>query len=259
MWIINTRPEERASAMTVALQRLGYNVLALPLLKLQALPLDAQLRNQFAEFLRADTVVVVSSIAAQLGIQHSQSLGYSLADIQQKNWIAVGQATQRTLQNFAIESICPAVENSEGMLQLPVLQQIRQQKIAFWRGIGGRTFMMEQLKQQGCDVLNMLLYHRQTPSYDQQTLTQVLTHLPAIVLISSEESWKNWLKLSLQFEQLAQTLAKQIYVVLGARVSQTIQNYFEQDGQGNGVQVLTLEQLSADAIHQRLQQYNEHE
>ncbi len=257
MWIVNTRPKERAGQLNTALTLLGYQVYDFPLLALQALALEENLRQQFQTFLDADIVVVVSPIAVQLGMQYYQTLGYTFSKLLQKQWIAVGKTTQERLLDYGVASDRPCVENSEGMLQLPTLQDVKDKKIAFWRGVGGRELIINKLQSQGGSILNMLLYTRQSPHYDIQDLTALSSHLPAIILISSEESWKNWLSLNQQFATLQQQLAKQVYVVLGDRVSQIIEQYFAV--QGLAVDVLNIQYLNAQAIHQRLQQYWNHE
>lgn len=253
MQIFNTRPQARAQALSQALQALGYEVFELPLLALKPLPLDDVLRSQFREFCSAEIVVVVSRIAAQLGVQYYRELGLDMALLQQKKWIAVGRSTQLALQEYALHSECPSVETSEGMLQLDVLNHLQDKTIAFWRGIGGRTLMMQHLQKQGCHIQNILLYSRQCPQYNRAELAIKFSHLPAIILISSEESWKNWLKLCQDFVQAPQCLGQNIYIVLGDRVSQVVQHYF--DNRQTVATILTVHHLDVHTIHQRLQQH----
>jgi uroporphyrinogen-III synthase len=116
--------------------------------------------------------------------------------------------------------------------------------------------MMQQLQQQGCHVVNMLLYTRRQPTTPNDVQEQ-LAYLPASILLSSEESWNNWLKLAMQYPLLQQQLAQQIYLVLGERVSQVVRDYFST--QATKVTILTLTDLTAQTIHQQLQQYQVHE
>lgn len=257
-------------ALTEALQGLGYAVYELPLLSLAPMVLDAQLKAQFAQFIQATIVVVVSPIAVELGMQYASQCGISLKILQNKQWIAVGASTQKALANYQIDSISPAVETSEGMLQLPILNDLISAQsnissdtkndtanvtIAFWRGIGGRTLMMDALTAQGCHVLNMLLYQRAMPDYSLEDLKQLAQRLPATILISSEQSWKNWQQLMRQL--LAQQLLQQDqfsqnhYVVLGERVSQVLRDAL-QETQG----VMTVQHLQANEIDSVVQNRN---
>ncbi|MDW7640755.1 uroporphyrinogen-III synthase, partial [Klebsiella pneumoniae] len=74
----------------------------------------------------------------------------NLDDLKHIQWIAVGQATANRLHDYGIEAHVPEVETSEGMLNLPLLHHMQKSgSVAFWRGEGGRQFMMETLQQQG--------------------------------------------------------------------------------------------------------------
>ncbi|WP_374294647.1 uroporphyrinogen-III synthase [Acinetobacter sp.] len=274
--LINTRPVERATALSESLQALGYSVYELPLLSLEAIALDAELHAQFAQFKDAELVVVVSPIAVELGIQYASQCNISLAELQKKKWIAVGQSTQKALAKYKIDSECPTVETSEGMLQLPILNDLisaqssapRNSKsvcIAFWRGIGGRTLMMDELSAQGCTVLNILLYRRAMPNYTVDDLKQLAQQLPATVLVSSEQSWKNWQQLTEHMVEHA-IVSKDIfsenqYVVLGDRVSQVLRDdlfpdYRLQDNLVDSAQILTVQHLQANEIDSVVQNRN---
>lgn len=238
MKFINTRPIDRAEALSSVLLGYGHQVLNLPLLDLTPLALDAQLIEQYAEFQSVDAVVVVSPIAADIGLAYYLQLGFDFDALKKIQWIAVGQATQQALLQKGLTSIVPEVETSEGMLSLPEMNQYIGKKIAFWRGIGGRTFMMETLQAQKTEILNMLLYTRAMPSYTVDDLQQNFKQ-GDVVLISSEASWHNWLKL-LSLTTHRPNFFK--YIVLGTRVSAILQH---------AEQVYyTVYKLSADEIHQ---------
>lgn len=274
--LINTRPVERATALSESLQALGYSVYELPLLSLEAIALDAELHAQFAQFKDAEIVVVVSPIAVELGMQYASQCNILLAELQNKQWIAVGQSTQKALAKYKIDSQCPTVETSEGMLQLPILNDLisaqssaprnsKSVRIAFWRGIGGRTLMMDELIAQGCTVLNILLYRRAMPNYTIEGLKQLAQQLPATILISSEQSWKNWQQLTTQLVEHA-IVSKDIfsenqYVVLGDRVSQVLRDdlfpdYRLQDNLVDSAQILTVQHLQANEIDSVVQNRN---
>lgn len=246
MFFINTRPQQNNQALSQTLTQQGIAVYNFPLLQLDALPLQDDLKQQFQHFVDADIVVAVSPIAVQIGIQYSQQyFGQNWLDIlQKKQWIAVGKATQNSLKNWQINSICPNLETSEGMLDLPIFQALKlnplefkiKPTVAIWRGIGGRTFLMQQLQQYGCTILNMRLYQRVLPHYSTTQLQQLYVHLPAWVLISSEQSWHNWkIILYRQFDGLNSTeldkltqLWQNSYLILGDRVRQLVDTEFAQ-------------------------------
>ncbi len=138
--------------------------------------------------------------------------------------------TAQALAEYGLDSVVPEVETSEGMLQLPVLQNLASDaSIAFWRGEGGRQFMMDTLMQHGRLILNFVLYERRCPNetmQQQAELIQCLSeHNHYVALISSEASWLNWLAL---LDTNIQLLQKGHFLVLGERLAQILKQYQQQ-------------------------------
>ena len=93
MLFINTRPEDRASTLTQALQEVGYQVEALPLLELVAEPFLESLQQLYQQLEQVQVIVVVSPTAVEVGMRYLQQAGISLDQLKHVQWIAVGQAT----------------------------------------------------------------------------------------------------------------------------------------------------------------------
>lgn len=225
MLFINTRPPDRAKLLTQQLQLLGHDVFNLPLLDLTPIALNHSLARQFLKLNQADVVVVVSPTAAEIGLQYSRTLNIPLHTLDKIKWIAVGEKTAQTLAKVGIDAYVPTLETSEGMLQLPILQTRSIQTVAFWRGEGGRQFMMQQLVDRDIHVVNMLLYQRIFPSYALEHAQMLSTRLDSeginaiFVCVSSEASWKNWQKICLQ-QHLS--LARFTYLSLGQRLTEIL-------------------------------------
>ena len=252
MLFINTRPADRAQQLTQALQAEGLAVLELPLLALEAMPWSESLAHLFAHIDRVKVIVVVSPAAVAFGMQALARAGGKPEDLRHVQWIAVGQATAQVLLQYGFESHVPEVETSEGMLHLPVLQHLDSSaQIAFWRGEGGRQFMMDTLSTQGIEVLNFVLYRRDCPVSTAQTLQAHLDiirqALPCVLLISSEASWNNWLRLA-QHYSLEQTAM--CCFVLASRVTRLVEQSCHEHQLG--YQVIQLEDLKQDTILKQL-------
>ncbi|WP_343621768.1 uroporphyrinogen-III synthase [Acinetobacter proteolyticus] len=257
MLFINTRPDDRALVLTQALEAAGYQVEALPLLELVAMPFSESLQQLYTELRQVQAVVVVSPTAVDVGMRYLQQAGVQLDQLKSIQWIAVGQTTAQALAKFQIESHVPEVETSEGMLQLPILkQQKKLTKIAFWRGLGGRQFMMQQLQQQGVEILNFVLYHRQCPEQSLIAFPEIVKKIsfnqPVAVLMSSEASWNYWQQLSNQYPCSAQW----VYLVLGSRLAQLLHS--TQSQAVKGFNIIQLENLSASEIIQRMSDWQGH-
>lgn len=251
MLFINTRPEDRASTLTHALQEAGYQVETLPLLELVAEPFLQSLQRLYQQLEQVQVIVVVSPTAVDVGMRYLQQAGISFDQLKHVQWIAVGQATAQALAKLGVASHVPEVESSEGMLDLPILKhQQHLKKIAFWRGLGGRQFMMQQLQQQGVEILNFVLYSRQCPKHSVMIFPEILKKIslnhPTAVLISSEASWNYWQQLRAQTEVDTEC----VYLVLGGRLAQILKNAQMQTSKV--INIIQLDNLSVSEIIQRV-------
>lgn len=224
MLLLNTRPIDRAQALTQILEHDQIDVIELPLLELKAMPYSAELAAFYQKLLDVQVIVAVSPTAVDVGMRYLQASQIELSALNHVQWIAVGQATARSLQHYGITATVPDIENSEGMLQLPVLQRLHLQHVAFWRGRGGRQFMMDALQQRGVNILNFVLYQRQCPTQTMTQFQQLSPRLltmtqPIFVCISSEASWLNWVKLC---QNTPEILSKCQYLTLGQRLTQLL-------------------------------------
>jgi uroporphyrinogen-III synthase len=230
--VLNTRPTERADGLNQALQQAGYRVSALPLLELVAEPLDT-IQQPLAEIRQVAVVVVVSPAAAQLGLDALKQLNIVPSQLTCQ-WVAVGQGTATVLAQAGIRPHVPALETSEGMLALELFDSLQGQQpllantVMFWRGHGGRQFMLKHLANQH-PIISINLYYRQLPDssrqlYSQLLSQQVLSHAPQVLLITSGVSWQNWQELGQQFG----VINPAYILVLGQRVYQDISQQVSQ-------------------------------
>lgn len=203
--IINTRPIERGQALTEALVAAGATVEAIPLVENIPISLLPEQRQYLLNLDLYDVVFVVSPTAAELGLSLLSDYWPQWPIAVQ--WLAVGEATANVLRSYQLQPIVPQQETSEGLLQLPIIQQLQQgQKMLVLRGQGGRNLVKENLQQQGVKVDYIDLYQRQMPVNSQQ-LWQQQKNLPNLAVITSGEILQNW-------QQLLGEIFKQIPVVV---------------------------------------------
>lgn len=225
MLFINTRPADRAQALSQCLEQAKIGVIDLPVLELRAKAFDAHLLQLYPALLSTQVVVVVSPTAVIVGMDYLQQAGMCLSQLKHVQWVAVGKTTATALAQFGIESIVPEVESSEGMLSLPLFNSFKQlTSVAFWRGEGGRQFMMQQCAEKNIEVLNFILYQRACPQDTIDSFDQIATEIlsapaPYWVCMSSEASWKNWLELC---KANAKLLNECHYLVLGERLDRLL-------------------------------------
>ncbi|CAB1207909.1 uroporphyrinogen-III synthase [Acinetobacter bouvetii] len=252
MLFINTRPSNRAEKLSHALRMAHIEVLDLPLLELIARPWSEPLIELYQQLPATHVIVVVSPTAVEIGMAYLDQASITLDQLQHIQWIAVGETTAQALAQYGITATVPLVETSEGMLQLPVLQNLNpNQGIAFWRGEGGRQFMMEQLKQQGMQILNFILYERRCPLFTLQKRPEISVLLEKqsqyAMVVSSEASWLNWLELMQAYPHI---IAKGDYFVLGERLYQVVSDY--KKNHATCFNITRLSDLKTDSILQQI-------
>jgi uroporphyrinogen-III synthase len=198
--IINTRPQARAKGLSDALQNHDATVLALPLLEVEAIPINPIAKQHLLDLDRYDMVFVVSPTAAELGLK-------ALADYWPQwpvdvAWLAVGDSTAQVLNSYLINPIVPQQETSEGLLQLPQLQQLQQgQRLLVLRGEGGRNLVRDTMQAQGVQVDYVDLYRRQLPDASVQRWQEIQHQSIDIVIITSGETLTQWINIAGQQAQ----------------------------------------------------------
>ena len=102
--------------------------------------------------------------------------------------LAVGPATQAALRQQGIEGvIAPHKASSEGLLELPELQQVAQQKIVLYMGENPKPLLHDQLTRRAAVVDEIYCYQRNCPTYPNEMIERITQiELEAIVVTSHE-------------------------------------------------------------------------
>jgi uroporphyrinogen-III synthase len=138
------------------------------------------------------------------------------------HWYAVGHSSARLLEEYGVRALTPESEmSSEGLLALPSLQHVGQQRVLIVRGEGGRSLLRESLEARGARVEDLVVYRRTLPAYAPGELAaEMLADGRKLVLISSGEGFHNMLSL-LDSESTA--VAREFTVIApGERVAEQV-------------------------------------
>lgn len=195
--VLNPRPAAQAAALTAALQAAGAEVLTLPLLAIEPLPLDAAARACLLDLDQYQATVFISANAARLGLD-------AVADFwPQWPWqlpaFAVGAVTAEVLAAAGLPVTAPEREDSEGLLALPELQEVAGQRWLLFRGDEGRELLPDTLRLRGARVDVLPLYRRRLPAAAPAQWAEALARQPAlpdVVLITSARVWRHWCQLA---------------------------------------------------------------
>jgi uroporphyrinogen-III synthase len=155
----------------------------LPGLSLRAAPDKATALAHWREALQ-DEVLIFSSPAA---VRYALALAPCVT---RAEVIAIGKGTARALHRHGIDAQVPAArQDSEGVLQLPSMQQLERKRIALITAPGGRGLLQEELVARGASLREVHVYGRGAPRLTRRHFDAVL-QLPATacVLLSSGEA-----------------------------------------------------------------------
>ncbi|GLQ45058.1 uroporphyrinogen III methyltransferase [Dyella lipolytica] len=188
--IVITRPVGTGTALARQVRALGGIPLLLPGLSLRAAPDPETARTQWRQAQRDDVLIFTSPAAVRYAV--------ALAPlVTRASVIAVGQGTARALHRHGIDAQVPAArQDSEGVLELPSLQQLHGRHVALITAPDGRGLLQEQLAARGASLREVHVYRRTAPRLDRRHIDAVL-HLPdtACVLFSSAEAMQHLLAL----------------------------------------------------------------
>lgn len=161
--IVVTRPRPQGEATARLLRRHGAETLQLPVLDIAALHREmAADRFDPARIAHADAFIFVSANAVQFGMPLIDVWG---GPARRSRIFAIGQATAQALAARGFEIVlCPDTGNdSEALLAMPQLQNVRGQHIVLVRGrseSGGRALLANTLIARGALLWPLECYQR---------------------------------------------------------------------------------------------------
>jgi len=213
-----TRPAKQAGPLCRLIEAQGGKAITFPGLEI----LEAQQSEQIASIPKRlhlfDMAIFISANAvagAARLIGDALPAGLKLA--------AVGNSTCKAVeQQWRQPVLCPdSGANSEALLAMTELQQIRGRNILIFRGQGGRELLAQTLTQRGATTEYAEVYRRGRPAGDLAPLSH---HSPAIDLITatSNESLQNLYDMASDHVQRDWLLSRQL-VLISKRTAQLAQ------------------------------------
>lgn len=181
--IVITRPAGTAAAFARQVRRRGGVPVLLPGLALRPAQDPVPARTALRDALREDALLLFTSPAAV-------RFAAALAPLRTRALVlAVGQGTAAALRRHGLAAVAPARQDSEGLLDLPALRDVRGRGVALIGAPGGRGLLQQQLAGQGARLREVWVYRRAAPRLDRRHVEAVLS-LPAgsRVLLSSAQA-----------------------------------------------------------------------
>jgi len=198
-----TRPIDQAESLCEAIQRHGGDAISFPLLAISPLDDYHKFENVITDLERADWAIFISTNAV------NQSLPRILKKFgcipENLKFAAIGHQTAKELSLYGIHQVLiPHTRfDSETLLALAEMQDVKNKNIIIFRGVGGREVLADTLKSRGANVTFAESYHRVNPQADTQPLSNKWQqgHLNAVIVTSSE-AMRNLLGLASESEWL---------------------------------------------------------
>jgi uroporphyrinogen-III synthase len=191
--VLVTRPAgESSDTLCAALKAAGYEVHSQPLLELHALAqIPAPQRQLVLQLDSYQHVIFISANAVRFGMALLEDYWPQLPAA--LNWYAIGAATADVLARHGIAAITPgSVMSSEGLLAVPALAHVRDQRALIVKGEGGRDTLATELTRRGAAVDELACYRRSRPKLSAGELAAKMAHWGIdVIMLSSGEGLAN--------------------------------------------------------------------
>jgi uroporphyrinogen-III synthase len=182
-YVISLRPLNQHGGVRRVAASFGARVFAVSSLRLQAIAAGTQLR----EALRCSRVIVSSPAAARFA-----QAQIALTQRRGQAWLAVGAGTAAALHRCGIARVQAPERgmDSEGLLAMDELRDVRGEKIGLITAPGGRGLLASTLQARGATLALAEVYRRQ-PLLPSAARLRALDELPAktALLITSSEAF----------------------------------------------------------------------
>lgn len=164
--VLVTRPAEQAHNLVQLIEAAGGIAIRFPTIRIEEPSDRSALMKQIDELGRADIAIFVSVNAVNKAMPLITGRYWPLP--QRLQIACVGQGTAEALERFGISvSLVPERRyDSEAVLDLPALQDVRSKRIVIFRGEGGRELLAQTLRSRGADVHYVECYRRALPADD---------------------------------------------------------------------------------------------
>lgn len=198
-----TRPIGQAESFCEAIRHHGGFATAFPLLAISPLEDYRAFDQAILALEHADWAIFISSNAVDSAM-HRVLARYGNVP-ESVRFAAIGHQTAKELARFGVHNVLtPHTRfDSETLLALAEMNDVANQTVLIFRGVGGREILAETLKARGANVTFAESYRRFNPQTNTELLNHLWQHqkLDAIVVTSSE-AMRNLLDLAGQSEWL---------------------------------------------------------
>jgi len=186
--VLVTRPARQAAGFAQKIAALGGAPVIFPAIVILPPREPGAVERAHAALATYDIAIFVSANAAEYGLRDAGGWPPRLAAF------APGPGTAEALAAAGIGNVkVPATTfDSEGLLELPELAQVRGKRVLILRGEGGREQLADKLRARGAQVDAVACYRRAPPRSDLRGLAEAFRNGSIdVVTITSSEALDN--------------------------------------------------------------------
>lgn len=191
--VLVCRPEPGATELTQVLSSVGAECLKLPMLETNVVETTTEGKQHILNLDEYDHVIVVSQHAARIGLELIDEYWPQLP-LEQK-WYPIGRKTASVLNEYGVDCYQPKQDlTSESLVKLDSFKDLSDSKILMLKGAGGRALIKEKLGSKAKQFDELVLYKREMPEYNIETVKTQLKEFQAEVIVAlSGETLSNLL------------------------------------------------------------------
>jgi uroporphyrinogen-III synthase len=213
--VVVTRPAGSGAALARNVRALGGTPLLLPGLAVRAVGDDASALRALHAARQAQLCIFTSPAAVRFAFRLLPALSLPTRAVM----FGIGDGTRTALARHGLAAHAPSRRaDSEGLLALPELADVRGRRIALIGAPGGRDLIAPTLRRRGAEVDAIHVYERVPPRLTRRHFSALAAAAePLITLLSSGEALRN-LGALLPADLLAR-LRRQALVVSSSRLA----------------------------------------
>ena len=202
--VLVTRPAHQAQPLCDMISLQGGQAVRLATIAIEPVTLAEDVQQQISQLEQIDRVIFISPNAVEYGLAQLLAQG-KIPD--KLKFVTIGKASADKLLQLLgrAPDIYPIQQyNSEALLALPQMQaaEVEHKRILIFRGKGGRELLATTLKQRGAQVHYAEVYQRIIPQHNVDDLRNIVSQVPDIATVTSDEGLNNLVSLfTEQFEQ----------------------------------------------------------
>ncbi len=193
--VLVTRPEHQAAYLSRLIEQQGGVAIRFPTMEIVARD-DDRIIDTLANLDSFQWVIFISANAVNFALKANSG---KIPRTKSVRFAAVGQATAQAMKmaGLLVDLVPEHAYNSEALLALPQLQQVKGQHCLIIRGEGGREQLATTLRSKGAKVDYLEVYKRVIPEIDSSPVVELLAqHRLDVITVTSAEALQN-LKLML--------------------------------------------------------------